>query len=187
MAHDDPRRTIVHNFARWAAASSARQGSKVRGRDWYEPIDKIRNDLGALLSDNRPSRDKFAKWHETVVENLRDDTHEVVGWAAKILNMVTKVEIYLAGLGHPELKRLIHPPVDNILIDAVIQKWREGCWGESSQEIRTLCSKGKPINSIKTYSQYLKVIEGLRIVANQMGCSLFEVERLWGENARKNG
>ena len=123
MEHDDTRETIVRNFARWAAASSARQGSKVRGRDWYEPIDRIRNDVDALLSDKHPSEDGFAKWHETVVEQLRDDTHEVVGWAAKILNMVTKVEIYLAGLGHADLKKLIHPPIDNLLIDAVVSEY----------------------------------------------------------------
>jgi len=149
MAHDDARETIIHNFARWAAASSARQGSKIRGRDWYEPIDKIRNDLDALLSNKRPSKDKFAKWHETVVEKLRDDTREAVGWAAKILNMVTKVEIYLAGLGHPELKRLIHPPIDNILIDVVIQKCVKDAGASGAKKSGSCARRESPLTQSK--------------------------------------
>ncbi len=39
---------------------------------------------------------------------------------------------------------------------------------------------GKPIKSIKTYDEYLQVIEGLKIVADLRHCSLFEVETLFG-------
>jgi hypothetical protein len=172
----DTRRIIIHNFARWAAASSARQGSKVRGRKWYDAINRI--DFETLFSDECASPEGFGKWHAAEVGTLCRRTGEVVGWAAKILNMVTKVEVYIAELGPPSLKALIHPPIDNMLINAVINEYGRKDSGES-REIKTACLKGKPINSITTYARYLQVIEGLRIVADLRGCSLFELESLW--------
>jgi hypothetical protein len=158
ITHNEVRQDIVYRFACWAAASAARQGSKIRGRSWYMPIKKIKPNLDKLLSDERPSQHKFTRWHETVVEKLCDDTAESAGWAAKILNMLTKVEVYLSGRGHPELKDLIHPPIDNGLIDAVIEECRKGCWGDDTEMIKRLCAKGKPINSMKTYAHYNEVI-----------------------------
>jgi len=181
MTRDQTREEIIYRFACWAAASAARQGSKMRGRSWYKPINKIRGNLKELLSDAKPSPQKFATWHQVVVKKLCDDTGETVGWAAKILNMLTKVEVYLSGLGHPELKDLIHPPIDNGLIDAVVERCHKGYWDDDNETIKRLCSKGKPINSIKKYAQYMEVIKGLQLVANCMQCSLFEVERLWGQ------
>ncbi len=173
---DHTREVIVHNFSRWAAASAARQGASVRGRAWYKHIDAI--DRKSLFLKCR-SEDDFGKWHESEVKKLSHSTGEVIGWSAKILNMVTKVEVYLAGLGHSGFKPLIHPPIDNRLINAVILGCRERCWGERSQEVKELCSKGKPINGIVSYKEYLRVIEGLRIVAKLKGWPLFEVESLW--------
>jgi hypothetical protein len=180
MAHDETRQTIVHNFARWAAASSARQGASVRGRTWYERIDLI--DRKTIFATRCPSEEEFAQWHQREVKKLtrgRTGKVETIGWAAKILNMVMKVEVYLAGSGHPGLAKLIHPPIDNTVINAVIREYCKS-GDERSREIRKFCSMGKPINSIKDYSQYDQVIKGLRIVADLRGCSLFEVESLFG-------
>ncbi len=172
---EDTRETIVRKFARWAAASATREGASVRGHQWDKHIDTI--DVKTLFSLKRPS--EFADWHEQEVMKLSCASRECIGWAAKVLNMVTKVEVYLARPERRDLAKLIHPPIDNTLIDAVIREYcpREG-GGEKSGEIRKLCSKGKPIKSVETYSQYLQVIEGLRIVAGLRKCSLFEVESL---------
>ena len=183
LSHADTRQIIVHRFSRWAAASAARQGANIRGRTWYDRIDKI--DRTFIFAERCPSEAEFATWHRQEVEKLTHDhtgkVDEAIGWAAKILNMVTKVEVYLSGLGHPGLAKLIHPPIDNTLIKAIIDEYCRGKnGGERSREIRELCSIGKPINSIKTYAQYLQVIKGLRIVADLRECTLFEVESLFG-------
>lgn len=172
----DRRQIIIDRFARWAAASAARQGSKVRGRKWYHAIDNI--DFTPLLRNKRISREEFDRWHRREVKKLDKTTGSGIGWAAKILDMVTKVKVYLASLGPPELTELIHPPIDNFLIDAVKDKYR-GC-----ADIVKLCSIGKPISSLKRYEDYLRVIDGLRIVADKEGCSLFEVECFWEDAPR---
>jgi hypothetical protein len=171
---EETRQKIVSTFARWAAASATRQGAKVRGRDWYPAISEI--DMETLLSFEPPSQESFAKWHQREVEKLKDRSGDCIGWAAKVLNMVTKVEVYLTHPERRDLAELIHPPIDNTLINAVISKYCPKGGDETSREIRKLCSLGKPINSVKTYSQYSDVIKGLRIVADLRNCSLFEVE-----------
>ena len=42
-----------------------------------------------------------------------------------------------------------------------------------------LCKLGKPIKSMITYTDYVNVISGLRLVSARIGCTLFEVESLW--------
>jgi len=77
--------------------------------------------------------------------------------------MVTKVEVYLSGLGHPGLTKLIHSPIDNTLIKAIIDEYcREKTGARAVEKTRGLCSIGKPMNSIKTYAQYLQVIKRFR-------------------------
>jgi hypothetical protein len=155
---DETRQKIVSTFARWAAASATRQGAKVRGSKWYDFIKQI--DMKTLLSSKPPSQESFAKWHEREVEELSRRSNDCIGWAAKVLNMVTKVEVYLARPERMDLAELIHPPIDNTLINAIIQKYCQGKDGdETSKEIRNLCSLGKPINSVKSYSRYSEVIK----------------------------
>lgn len=93
------RVVIVRNFARWVAASAARQGSSVRGRAWYRHIDRVR--IEGLLSDKSPSTESFASWHRVEVERLSRSAGVPTGRAANIVNMLTKVHVYRAGSGPP--------------------------------------------------------------------------------------
>jgi hypothetical protein len=178
---DDRRLVIVQKFARWAAASAARQGSPVRGRAWYAHIDQVH--IKDLLSDKSPTADSFARWHRAEVERLGGNARVPIGWAAKIVNMLTKVHVYVAGSGAPELRGLIHPPIDNFLVNAILKRYSAGKQTECTNrdEIVQLCSMGKPIRSVTTYGRYLKVIEGLKMVAEFEGWTLFETESLWDD------
>jgi hypothetical protein len=180
---DDRRLLIIQTFARWAAASAARQGSPVRGRAWYEHIDHVR--IKDLLSDKSPTAEGFARWHRAEVERLGRNAHVPIGWAAKIVNMLTKVHVYVAGRGAPQLRGLIHPPIDNFLVNAILKKFSARTQAEcpNRHEIVRLCSMGKPIGSVTTYRHYLKVIEGLTMVAESEGWTLFETESLWDDAA----
>ena len=103
-----------------------------------------------------------------------------IGWAAKMVNMLLKVRVFIAREGDPSLPNLIHPPIDNLLIDAIRRAFPStGLKAELRKQIVGLCSTGKPISGITTYEQYLKVIEGLRMAARARMCSLFEIEALW--------
>lgn len=181
---DDRRRVIVQRFARWAAASATRQGSPVRGRVWYAHIDDVR--IETLLSDRSPTEESFARWHREEVERLGGNARVPIGWAAKVVNMLTKVHVYTAGRGSPELHELIHPPIDNFLVNTILKKYSAQKEAECTKgdDIVRLCSLGKPISSITTYSRYLKVIEGLKMVAKSEGWALFETESLWDDGAQ---
>jgi hypothetical protein len=108
-----------------------------------------------------------------------------IGWAAKIVNMLTKIHVYVAGRGSPKLRGLIHPPIDNLLVNAILKKYSRLKQAEcrNRDEIIRLCSMGKPIKSVTTYGRYLEVIEGLNMVAESEGWTLFETESLWDDAA----
>jgi|SRR5215471_9115376 len=115
----DRRTKIIHDFTRWAAASAARQGAELRGRKLYPYIDGI--DRDALLHMRPPDLTDatFERWYRAQVETLANASGLSVGWAAKIVNMTTKIEVYISGGGDPLLKSWIHPPIDKGLVDGI--------------------------------------------------------------------
>ena len=180
MSDSNRRRKIILDFARWAAASAARQGADVRGRKLYPGIDEIDMDTLTVTTKDAWTEKEFQAWHKFQVEKLAEKTGLPVGWAAKILSMVTKVRIYMAREGDSSLLELIHPPIDNKLIDAIRSRYPLKSESRNPNfKLRELCDQGKPIDGLKTYEQYARVIEGLRMVAEREGCILFEVESLW--------
>jgi len=176
------RDTITTKFARWAAASAARQGPRhLRGRKWYQHLDQV--DLAGLLTMSPPiSSAAFLAWHQREVEGLADRAGVQIGWAAKMVNMLLKIHVYIAGRGDSSLLAVIHPPIDNDLIDAI---QREFPVNDSHQpqnlEIWRKCKLGKPISGVTTYPKYSEVIAGLTLVSGRRGCTLFEIESLWGD------
>lgn len=103
-----------------------------------------------------------------------------IGWAAKMVNMLTKIHVYIACQGDPSLLPLIHPPVDNLLVDGVLNEFPiEGSEGAANKEIRRLCRLGRPIGGVTSYAQYLEVIRGLTFASQRLGCTIFELEDFW--------
>jgi hypothetical protein len=174
------RQKIISDFTRWAATSAARQGVDLRGRRWYEHIDAI--DLTSLFSLPPPlSGDSFDEWHEREVVKLARTTGVPIGWSAKIVNMVTKIRVYIAREGDSSLLALIHPPIDNQLIEAIKDFFplKNSSVRSDNVALRNLCDLGKPTSGVSTYAEYKSVVRGLQMVADRIGCSLFEVESLW--------
>ncbi len=173
------RDIIVAKFARWAAASAARQGCNVKGRKWYKHLDQVA--LDTLLALPPPVSDAaFSEWHQREVEKLALSANTQIGWAAKMVNMLLKVHVYIGRRGDSSLLTVIHPPIDNLLVKAIEREFsRRGDGGHLNRELRDLCKLGKPISGIKSYSQYSKVIEGLRLASERRKCTLFEIEHLW--------
>ncbi len=169
---DNRRSKIIREFAKWVAMSSARQGSEVRGRKLYPYIEDV--DLNNLIGARDPS-EPFADWHRREVEGIAKRAKVSIGWAAKIINMLTKVWVYIAFDGNPSLRAEIHPPIDNQLIEAIKRKYP----ARRYPQLQDLYDLAKPIVGIKEYADYCRVIEGLRRVAKLERCTLFEVEALW--------
>jgi hypothetical protein len=175
----EARKTIIAEFALWAAVSAAKQGCKLKGNKWYPHLRLVNlDDLFELPAPVSP--ESFTCWHHREVEDLAKRADVAVGWAAKLVNMLTKTNVYIAGQGDRSLLRVIHPPIDNRLVIAVQRKFPlKGRDRHSNQEIRRLCALGKPIGGVASYEQYLEVIRGFQFAAERFNWTLFETERLW--------
>ncbi len=179
MAVQEIRNTIISKFARWAAASAARQGPRhLRGRKWYTHLDQV--DLDDLLTMGTPvSNAAFLAWHQREVQGLAGRAGVEIGWAAKMVNMFLKIHVYIAGRGDGSLLAVIHPPIDNDLLDAIRREFPKNDPRPQNREIRKKCDSGKPISGVTTYSHYSEVIAGLTLASERLGCTLFEIESLW--------
>lgn len=117
---------------------------------------------------------EFDEWHKRAVDDMiKDDGRLVVGWSAKLLNVYLKTYAYVGDGGRPGLRCCLHPPIDGGL-------WRgiRNRFGDHNEIIsETHCVN--TIGAIGTYETYRRIIGGLRLAAQELGCSLFEVEQLW--------
>ena len=169
---------IVEDFAKWAAASSARQGCSLRGKKWYRHIERLNFDL--IMDRNRGpiTSSEFDELHKSTVEKLAKEAQVEIGWAAKIVNMLLKVKVYIHDEGRDGLKECIHPVMDNILIDKLKSEYSSRR-DNQAREIFARIKLGKPINGIKSYAQYKNVVDGCRLVARDKKMYLFQVEKFW--------
>lgn len=87
-------------------------------------------------------------------------------------------------MGSTALLGLIHPPIDNFLVNTILRNYSARTEAECKNrgEILRLCSMGKPIKSVTSYERYLDVIAGLKMIAESEGWTLFETESLWDDN-----
>lgn len=180
MPSTSTRERIIIEFAMWAATSATKLGCPVRGGAWYPHLRKV--NLADLFELTAPvSSERFSIWHRREVEALASRAGVPVGWAAKLPNMLTKVSVYIARYGDSSLQDLIHPPIDNRLVDAVHREFpiKGPSAQPSNHQIRIRCGRGKPILGVVSYEQYLEVIQGFRFVAERLNCTLFETEQLW--------
>ena len=154
--------SIADQFARWAtrAAVNRRPGgatqytvnAELDSLDFDRVFDRS---LGAI----EPK--EFGDWHAESVRKLMDNEPALsYAWAAKNIAIYLKVTCYLAGFGRDGLKNVMHPPFDGPLLKAVIH--------------------GNPV-ALKHIDEerYYLVLALMRVNAQKLGCTLFEVEQLW--------
>jgi hypothetical protein len=92
------RLKISRDFSLWVAMSAARQGITVRGRQLYPHLRKI--DLSSVLNAAESITPvEFSNWHKTSVEDLARSLDLPAGWAAKLINMILKVRVYVGREG----------------------------------------------------------------------------------------
>jgi hypothetical protein len=170
-----PRRSkILKDYAEWTAMSAMRSKAPIKAKtDIYRSLRG--STFLPLLSppDRRIEQQEFDEWHKQAVDDMVRDGRLVVGWAAKLLNVYLKTYAYVGDGGRPGLRSCLHPPIDGGL-------WRgiRNHFGERKAIIsRTHCVN--TIGAIVTYETYQLIVDGLHFAAQELGCSLFEVEQLW--------
>ncbi len=120
-----------HRFAIWAAGRAAQRkipgGSiSVLGRAISQC--GVRDDvrLEAPWHSNAEEFDRWhAKWCESIVANLKAARVKAsFGQAAKLIAIYLKATVVIAGSGATDLRRIIHPPIDRILLKTMARDKR---------------------------------------------------------------
>ena len=159
----------------------------MRGGAWYPHLRKV--NLADLFELTAPvSSERFSLWHRREVEALASRAG-VPGMGCEVAEHAYKsLSVYIARYGDSSLQDLIHPPIDNRLVDAVHREFpiKGPSAQPSNHQIRIRCGRGKPILGVVSYEQYLEVIQGFRFVAERLNCTLFETEKLWNQKSDAN-
>ena len=192
-----PRDKIVTDFARWTALSATRSKSPIKSRkDVYGLLDKV--DFSLLFEvDREPINDvEFDDWHKSTVAEMCQAQPELnVGWAAKIINVYLKTRCYVGGYGRDNLINVIHPPIDNPLMEELKRKYEKRLLSTtrttkkdvSYDVLEFLVNLSElaefrnylGIGEVKTYQQYEAIIQSCKEFSKLYDCSLFEVEQFW--------
>lgn len=171
----DVRPRIVQQYAEWTALSALRSGSPIKSRrDVYTAVRGV--DFEPLFSSDRQacSATEFNDWHRRAVEGLlARDARLTVEWAAKILNVYLKTRCYVGSQGRAGLVEAIHPPIDAGLWSGLRRRFKD------RPEILENSNCVERIKDIVDYACYERILSGCRAAAQELGCSLIEVEQLW--------
>jgi len=182
------RKAIIKNYSIWTAYSAARVGCPFRGKALGEEVKRIIIDSGQLeiISGKEPiSSEEFSNWHEKMVLVLsaikKAKGKKIgVGWAAKILNIFLKTYAYVGDQGRPNIRSLLHPPLDSILVKKIMDHESLKLSSKENDALRKTIRKAIPISSLKSYTTYLAVIYALRRFAEMIEKkTVFELEGFW--------
>ena len=170
---ETPRWNITYEFARWTTHSALRNpGSPIRGRaEVYSALSIV--DFRILFNRNLGSigKGEFDVWHRDAINKLCGFNSKLnVGWAAKIIAIYLKTTCYLAGFGREGLESVIHPPIDNILIQKLRRRFRH------SSRITPGLDRFDTISRMDLET-YEAIIQSFELIAKEKGCTLFEVEQ----------
>jgi hypothetical protein len=171
----DVRERIVATYAEWTALSALRSGAPIKSRrDVYTVIRQF--DFAPLFdADLGPiNRSTFDAWHAQAVKaTIARERRLNVGWAAKIINVYLKTRVYIGAQGRHHLREVIHPPLDAGLWLGLRRRFA------NRPDILEHTNCVKRIKDINDYECYLRIINGCRAAAKELGCELIEVDQLW--------
>ena len=169
---------IANRFGHWTAQSAMRGWSQ-------EIVDCALSQLDYKpLFDTglrRIEQGDFDRWHAKALHDIRQVTYEdkkgrpksmPFGWAAKMVAIYLKETCYLAGFGRENLDNLIHPAFDNNLVRNLRSEFR------ASPHIVTGLRSFRSIGGLSE-ADYRACIEACKLIADQLGCKLIEVEQFW--------
>jgi len=131
-------------------------GPKVKGKNLYNVLKEI--DFGGLYTNKK----EFETWHKENVQKIQKELGSgSTGWAAKLINLMLKVEVYIGGRGNQKLVSCIHPPFDNSLKGTLGKNLKEN--NIDPKKIEQILEKvpEHPFSEIAKYSQYKELMEGL--------------------------
>lgn len=169
---------IADRFGYWTAQSAMRGWSQ-------ESVDCALGqlDFATLFDTSRRCIEKgeFDQWRAKAIQDIRriplkdkkgNTKFMPFGWAAKMIAIYLKTTCYLAGFGRDNLVNLIHPALDNNLVNNLRREFQE------HQPIIQGLVRFKTIGGLSE-EDYRSCIESCKLIAKDRGCTLIEVEQFW--------
>ena len=166
-----------HRFAAWAAGRAANvNGCRFTVEQGKDILEKAGMNSVAKSLDGLPEPIDFdkehEKWRNNVIKAAKD--HELNfthGVAAKLINIYLK-SIFVCGNNHDNKKiKVIHPPIDSVLLDALYKQNVSGKKSEWQAARKARWSK-------LTSNQYQAVINAIKsTIPKDKG--LWEIEEFW--------
>ncbi|MCX7096842.1 MAG: hypothetical protein NTV43_02925 [Methylococcales bacterium] len=161
------------NFAVWAAYRAAQAGSsKAKG---YEFSDALKNcgviDFIDTFSGNQITHDEFdqlhSEWCNSIINVLKNNHKKLIsyGIAAKLLNCFFKTYYILAGNEEEILAKVVHMPIDSVLLKRIDEKKK------------TVFDKEYKWQKLDE-TRYFELIAKLKAISNSDE-PLWKMERYW--------
>ena len=176
----NPRCQILVEYAKWTALSAVKAGCPIKSR---KTVYQLLNDVAfaeVLSGEAKISKDDFDAWHRRETETLccratalkPEGKPFPVGWSAKLINVYLKTAVYVGDLGREGLRDALHPPLDNRLKKKLKKHFK------GRRDMVQKVDFGA-IKHIMRYEQYREVIAACTVAADDLHCSLLEVDQLW--------
>ena len=169
------REELVTDFARWVASCAVDSNAPLISRaEVYAALDAVdytplfRAELGRI------GPVEFETWHRSAIAEMRGIQPRLnVGWAAKIVNEYLKTKCYVGGYGRDGLINVIHPPIDNGLVNGLKKEF------EDNPDLKQRLDSLESMSGLVTYAKYDDLIRLCERVAELSKCSLLESEQFW--------
>jgi hypothetical protein len=160
----------THRFAVWAASRAASvkgcRFSVAKGKAWIEAVEGLKECIcqPKKLSDIDDFDGTHRQWREDIIRVSRRPIKH--GIAAKLINIYLKVAIIQHGSADPEIVKMIHPPIDRILLGE-LRRSRPDIWRNQNVTWSTFSS-----------DEYENVIKKIRKTLGN-NCALWKIEEFW--------
>ena len=164
------RERLVTDFAQWVA-SCAVKPEIYRALDWVDFGSLFDRDLGPIGAD------EFGRWHEAATAELcRILPGLGIGWAAKAINEYLKTRCYVGGYGREGLIEVIHPPIDDGLMNGLRREFSNDT---GDPDLGAALASLSSMAGMDSYAKYADLIAACERAARKTGCSLMESEIFW--------
>ncbi len=187
------RDEVIYNFALWTAVAALRSGKHIKDTRTITSALKQTVNLNAIPR----TQIEFDKWHkeitlqfkftvtnlynsnrpkiknENFVSNNKNSELEFsIGWASKALNVFLKSLFYINDSENLEIKKFLHPPIDNILVREIKRKYHINLWQKEESNFS--------ISRITSYEKYEGTISVIKTLANEQHMTnLLDIEHIW--------
>ncbi len=155
----------IHNYAVWTAARAVQRGFNGANTDSISDAINKASLKNTFFEKREWSKSEFEKEHKKCIEIIREclkKSNCTYGQAAKIIAIYLKTAVVIPNRGEDNLSRIIHPPIDRILLNKLKLK-------NANDKTPNWTELDEP--------EYLKIINDIRNILGDL--PMWKIEKYW--------